>query len=119
MAASQLFLLIACVHWTLTNAAQIPLCAEPRAQLETAVALVSRLARQLEEARHSVIARELQVRACELGVNSPAWKRSSEAVETAVLPTNGQRDSSDAGESPPVRMARQSGMDWTQPNIMN
>ncbi len=71
------------------------MCSEPRVQLKTAIAHVSSLELQLEEAKQRVLANELQVRWCTLGVNTAALQRKSEA---SVRP-NGQGDSSDAGKS--------------------
>jgi hypothetical protein len=99
MIVSHFVLLMACVHSARTTAVdEDSSCAEPRAKLETAVTLVSSLERQLYEARQIVIAKQLIVRSCELGVNTTASQRSSEAVRT-----NGQSDSSDAGNQSLVR----------------
>ena len=97
MAASQYLLLVACMRATLTGAVEQDLsnCAEPRAQLETAVALVSSLEKQLKEATQRVIVKQLNARSCELGLKPVASQRSSEAAER-----NGQI-ASDAGNRCP------------------
>ncbi len=96
MTARQFVLLIACAQSTHTSVvAQDPSCAEPRAQFATAIALISRLASELEAARQSIMAKELQLRSCELGANTTTSQRSSGAV--------GRPDSSDAGNWNPVR----------------
>ena len=94
MPVSQFFLIvIACAQSSAV--AQDPSCAEPRVQLETAIALVSSLEHQLEEAKQRVVASELQVRWCTLGVNTTPPQRHSEAI----FRSNGQGDSSDVGKS--------------------
>jgi hypothetical protein len=64
-----LILLIARVQSALAGVGQGSSCFEPRTQFEAAVALVSSLETQLEEARQNVIAKELQVNICESGPN--------------------------------------------------
>ena len=94
MPVSQFFLLvIACARSSAVG--RDPSCAEPRVQLETAIAHVSSLELQLEQAKQRVIASELQVRWCTLGANTTAPERHS---ETIFGPT-GQGKSSDAGKS--------------------
>jgi hypothetical protein len=91
---SQFFLLvIVCAQSSAVG--RDPSCAEPRVQLETAIAHVSSLELQLEEAKQHVIATELQVRWCTLGANTTAPQRHSEAI----FGPNGQGNSSDAGKS--------------------
>ena len=84
-------LLIACVQSTLviaaTNAAS---CVEPRAQLATAVALVSSLETQLEAARQNVGVKELEARHCELGTNT-ARLPVTESLPDATSTTSGGR----------------------------
>ena len=75
MATLQFVLLITCAQSTIIRAA--PVCAESRAELATALELVSSLEAQLEEARQNVVAKGLQVRSCAMGHNTMAPQGST------------------------------------------
>ena len=86
MATFQLVLLLSCVQSTFTRADSS--CVEPRAELRTALALVSSLEAQLEDARQNVVAKDLQVHSCELGDVTTA----SQGGAGAARRTNGRVD---------------------------
>ena len=90
MPASRVILL-ACVQSTLVTAATTSSCVEPRAQLATAVALVTSLETQLEAARRNVVAKELEARRCESGTNTLRLVPETESHRDAASTTSGGR----------------------------
>ena len=76
----QTFLIACCTRDSLQNSnpSAPAFCVESRTQLASAVAMVASLEAQLEDARRWLIAKELQVRACE-----------SNAEETSRAPPPG------------------------------
>ena len=90
MPTSRVILLVACVQSTLVTAAtNTSSCVEPRAQLATAVALVTSLETQLEAARRNVVAKELEARHCETGTNT--LRLVPETESDAASTTSGGR----------------------------
>ena len=91
-------LLVACLQSTLVIAATNPAsCVEPRAQLATAVALVTSLETQLEAARRNVVAKELEARHCESGTNTLRLVPETGSHRDAASTTSGGRPRQTSG----------------------